>query len=114
MLGLIGIYGVFSYTVSQRTREIGIRMSLGAAPEDVLRMVLGEAVGLAVIGMAMGVTCAFVLSRYLSTLLFGVAPTDTVTYTVAAIGVIAAALLAACVPARRAIRVDPAMCLRAE
>ncbi|HLJ49212.1 MAG TPA: ABC transporter permease [Bryobacteraceae bacterium] len=113
-LGLIGIYGVFSYAVSQRTREIGIRMSLGAAPGDVLRMVLGEALGLAVVGMAIGVAGAALLSRYIATLLFGVAPTDLGTYLLAALGVITAALLAACTPTRRAMRIDPASCLRSE
>jgi putative ABC transport system permease protein len=114
VLGLIGIYGVLSYAISQRTREIGIRLALGAGPADVLRMVLGETLILAAAGLIAGGTGALVLSRYLGTLLFGVHPADPATYLVAAIGIPLAALLAAYTPARRAMRVDPAHSMRAE
>ena len=113
-LGLIGIYGVLSYAVSQRTREIGIRLALGAAPSDLLRMVLTEAMALAGAGVAAGLGAALLLSRYLGSLLFGVKAADPSTYLAAAAGVPIAALLAAYLPARRAMRVDPARSLRAE
>jgi len=114
VLGLAGIYGVLSYAISQRTREIGIRLALGAAPSGVLRMVLGEALALAAAGVAIGIVAAFGLSRFLDSLLFGVRASDPATYLVAAAGVPIAALLAAYTPARQAMRVDPATSLRAE
>jgi putative ABC transport system permease protein len=113
-LGLIGVYGVLSYSVRQRTREIGIRLALGAAPRTILRMVLGEALRLAGAGMAAGFIAALFLSRYLQTLLFGVAALDPLTYAVAALSLPVAALLAAYIPALRATRIDPATSLRAE
>lgn len=114
LLGLVGIYGVLSYAISQRTREIGIRLALGAAPADVLRMVLWEAMALAAAGVVLGIVSAFLLSRFLDSLLFGVRASDPATYFVVAVAVPCAALLAAFVPARRAMRVDPAYSLRAE
>jgi len=114
VLGLAGIYGVLSYAISQRTREIGIRLALGAAPADVLRMVLSEALALALAGVAAGIVAALLLSRYLDSLLFGVRSFDPATYLLAAVAVPLAALLAAGTPARRAMRVDPATSLRAE
>jgi ABC-type antimicrobial peptide transport system permease subunit len=113
-LGLIGVYGVLSYSVRQRTREIGIRLALGASPERVLRMVLGEALRLAGAGVAAGLLAALFLSRYLQTLLFGVTAFDPLTYAVAALSLPVAALMAASVPALRATRIDPATSLRAE
>jgi putative ABC transport system permease protein len=113
-LGLVGVYGVLSYSVRQRTREIGIRLALGASPEVVLRMVLGEALRLAGVGVAAGFVAALFLSRYLQSLLFGVTAFDPLTYVVAALSLPIAALLAAYIPALRATRIDPAMSLRAE
>ena len=114
LLGLAGIYGVLSYVISQRTREFGIRMALGAAPGDVLRMVLGEAIGLAVAGVAAGGAASLAFTRYLNSLLYGVQASDPVTYGTASLAVAVAALAAACLPAMRATRVDPARSLRAE
>ena len=114
VLGLVGVYGVLSYSVRQRTREIGIRLALGATQGEVLRMVLGEALGLAAAGVTLGLAAALLLSRYLESLLFGVKAGDPATYVVAALAVPCAALLAAYQPARRAMRVDPAASLRAE
>jgi putative ABC transport system permease protein len=114
VLGLVGVYGVLSYSVRQRTREIGIRLALGASQGEVLRMVLGEALGLSAAGVAAGVLAAVLLSRYMAALLFGVTAFDLPTYAVVAISVPCAALLAAYAPARRATRVDPATSLRSE
>jgi putative ABC transport system permease protein len=114
VLGLVGVYGVLSYSVRQRTREIGIRLALGASQGEVLRMVLGEALGLSAAGVAAGVLAAVLLSRYMAALLFGVTAFDLPTYAVVAVSVPCAALLAAYAPARRATRVDPATSLRAE
>ncbi|HEY2013118.1 MAG TPA: ABC transporter permease [Bryobacteraceae bacterium] len=114
VLACVGIYAVVSYSVEQRTREMGIRLALGAAPAFILRMVLGEGLALAGSGIVAGLLASVALTRYLETLLFTVRPTDTVVYgSVSAI--LAAAALAGCYfPARRATRVDPAVVLREE
>jgi predicted permease len=114
LLGLVGVYGVLSYSVRQRTREMGIRLALGASQSEVLRMVLREAMGLAGVGVATGLLAALLLSRYIQSLLFGVTSLDPMTYVIVAAVVPCAALLAAYLPARRATRVDPATSLRAE
>ena len=114
LLGLIGIYGVLSYAISQRTREIGIRLALGASPSGVLRMVLREALALAAGGVIVGIVAALLLTRYLDSLLYGIRPADPLTYLAAAIAVPCVALVAAYLPARRAMRVDPALSLRSE
>jgi putative ABC transport system permease protein len=114
LLGLVGVYGVLSYAVKQRTREIGIRLALGAAPAGVLRMVLGEALGMSLAGVALGLLLAFPLTRYLNSLLFGISGSDPLTYIAAAVAVPCAALLAAYHPARGATRIDPALSLRSE
>ncbi len=113
VLAAIGIYGVMAYLVSQRTREIGIRLALGAARVDILRLVVGSGARLVAIGIGIGVALAFALERLVASLLFGVTASDT--SSVAAIGLLAAVALAACyLPAARAARVDPNLALRAE
>ncbi len=114
LLGLAGIYGVLSYAIGQRTREIGIRLALGAAPAGVLRMVLEETLALSAAGVTVGIGAAFLLTRYLDSLLFGVRASDPATYIAAAVVAPLAALLAAYTPARQAMRVDPARSLRAD
>jgi ABC-type antimicrobial peptide transport system permease subunit len=113
-LASVGIYGVMAYTVSQRTREIGIRMALGAQLKDVLLMVLGHGMKLTVIGAAIGLAASFALTRALKTLLFGVTPTDLLTFAAVSIALMAMALLASYLPARRATKVDPLIALRYE
>jgi predicted permease len=114
LLGTVGIYGVISYIVSQRTREIGVRMALGAREADVRRMVLRHGLLLSGTGVAVGLVAALGLTRLMSTLLFGVAPVDLVTYGVVSVGLGSIALLASYLPARRAAGVDPTEALRWE
>ena len=114
LLGVVGIYGVIAYAVSRRTREIGVRMALGAQAGAIRRQFLREAVVLSAAGIAIGVAVALACTRVMSALLFGVGPTDPATYAAVAAGLAAVALLAAWLPARRAARVDPAVALRAE
>jgi ABC-type antimicrobial peptide transport system permease subunit len=111
-LGLIGIYGVISYVVSQRTREIGLRIALGAAPASVRRMVVGQAAGMTAIGVGGGLLAAASLTRLMSGLLYGVRPLDLVTYAAVSLVITAVALAAAYLPARRAAGVDPVAALR--
>jgi predicted permease len=114
LLSAVGIYGVLSYLVTQRTREIGVRMALGAQPGNILRLLLGEGLRLAALGIAIGLVVAVGAMRLLTGLLFGVLPTDP-SILLAVTGLIAAVTLAACsVPARRATRVDPMVALRYE
>jgi predicted permease len=113
-LAVLGIYGVISYSVAQRTQEIGIRMALGAAPRDVLGMVLRHGGALAGIGVALGLAGAWGASRFIATLLTGIRPTDLLTYAGVSLLLAAIALAAAFVPARRAARVDPRVALRYE
>ena len=113
-LAALGLFGVISVGVSQRTREIGVRMALGARTEDVLRLVLREAATLALVGIAVGLVLALALSRALGTLLFDVSPTDPLTFAAAPLVLLLTALVAASLPARRAAHVDPIEALRCE
>jgi putative ABC transport system permease protein len=113
-LAVIGIYGVMSYSVAQRTREIGIRVALGAKRPQVIALVLGQSALLTAIGIVLGLSGAAMLSRYLEGLLFGVTPLDPVTFAAAAVLFTLVALVAAYGPTRRATGVDPLVALRAE
>jgi putative ABC transport system permease protein len=114
MLAAIGIYGVISYNTGQRTREIGIRMALGAQRHNVLNLVLREGLLLALTGVALGLAGALALTRFLATLLFGVGTGDPITFAGVAALLVGAALLACYIPARRAMQVDPIVALRYE
>jgi ABC-type antimicrobial peptide transport system permease subunit len=111
-LAAIGIYGVMAYLVSQGTREIGIRMALGADRSAILSLVVRKGIALSLSGVAIGVAGAFLLARLMRSLLFGVAPTDAITFCAIPLLLLFISLLAACIPARRASQVDPAECLR--
>jgi ABC-type antimicrobial peptide transport system permease subunit len=114
LLAAIGIYGVMGYNVTQRTNEIGIRMALGAEPSQILRLFAGEGMWLATLGIGVGLGIAWVSTRFMRTLLFGVGADDPVTYAGVVVIVLGVALLASVLPARRAARVDPMEALRYE
>jgi putative ABC transport system permease protein len=112
LLAALGIYGVFSYTVAQRTREIGIRVALGAQPADVARLILGRVLRLSLAGVALGLLGTVLLARWISSLLFGVSAIDPLTLAGSCLLLAAASLAAGYLPARRASRVDPLVALR--
>ena len=112
LLAALGIYGVISYIVSERTREIGIRLALGAQKSSIMRMVLHQGLRLAIIGAALGLICALIVSHLMAGLLYSVRPTDPLTFTAVAMLFIGIALLACYIPARRATKVDPIIALR--
>ena len=114
VLAVIGIYGVMSYTVSRRTREIGVRIALGANRREVLQMVVSHGMGLVVAGLAIGTCAALGLTRLIGTLLYGVNSSDPLTFAGAALILAAAAFIACLMPAARATRIDPASALRNE
>jgi ABC-type antimicrobial peptide transport system permease subunit len=114
LLGSLGIYGVLAYLVSQRQREIGVRLALGAQRGDVLRLVVGRGLLIAVIGVAIGLVGALALTRFMQGVLYGVAATDPLTFIAVGVGLLAVAVLASWLPARRAASVDPAVAIRYE
>jgi predicted permease len=114
LLGSLGIYGVLAYLVSQRQREIGVRIALGAQSRDVLRLVVGRGLVLAVAGVVIGIVGAFALTRFMQGVLYGVGATDPLTFVAVALGLLGVAILASWLPARRAARVDPAVAIRYE
>jgi putative ABC transport system permease protein len=114
LLATAGVFGVTAYSVSRRTREIGVRVALGAAPGGILRMILGQGLRTIFIGVAIGVTASLALTRTVQSLLFGVTATDPVTFGGVTLLLVGAALLACYIPARRATKVDPMVALRHE
>ena len=114
LLGLIGIYGVIAYVVSQRTREIGIRLALGARPTDVQQIFVRYGLSLCAMGITIGVGAAAALTRVMKSLLFGVTPMDPMTFAVVPVTLLVATLAASYLPARRALAVDPVKCIKAE
>jgi putative ABC transport system permease protein len=113
-LASVGIYGVITYSVSQRTQELGIRLALGATTRDVLRLVMGEGMKPVLIGLAIGLISSFLLTRVMRSLLFGVTATDPLTFAANTLLLTAVALLACWLPARRVTKLDPMEALRYE
>ena len=114
VLAVVGIYGTISYVVGQRTREIGIRMAVGARRRDILEMIVRHGLALSGLGILVGLAGAFALTRYLSSLLFGLSNRDITTFVAVSVLLMAVAVLAAYVPARRAARTDPIAALHYE
>jgi ABC-type antimicrobial peptide transport system permease subunit len=114
LLAALGIYGVSSYAVAQRTQEIGIRMALGAQMKDVLKLVLRNAMSLVLVGAVLGLASAYAATRVMTSLLFGVTPTDLATFIAVPLLLFLVALVASLIPARRATKVDPLIALRYE
>ena len=114
VLATVGIYGVISYAVSQRTREIGVRMALGARPADVLRMILTDGLKLVAVGVVIGIAAALMLTRLLEGMVYGVSMRDPLIFVLVNLLLVTVSLAACYVPARRAMRVDPLVALRYE
>src|SRR5438552_15742355 len=114
VLRAVGLHGAISYAVARRTHEVGIRMALGAAHADVLRLIVGQGMKVVAIGLALGIGLALLSTRLISSLLYGVRPTDAATLAVASLGLVVVAFLATYIPARRAMRFAPMRALRYE
>lgn len=114
VLAAVGMYGVLSYTVTLRTREMGLRMALGAGPAQILKLIVGQGLAMTLIGIGVGTVAAFGLTELMRSLLFGIAPNDPVTFVAVPIVLVVVALVASYLPARRAARLDPMQSLRVE
>jgi putative ABC transport system permease protein len=114
ILAAAGVYGVMAYVVGQRTHEIGVRMALGAAPRNIVKMILKRGLTLALVGTAFGLAASISLTRFLGTLLYGIQPTDVTTFVAVTLTMLIVAFVACWLPARKAARVDPMVALRYE
>jgi putative ABC transport system permease protein len=112
LLAAIGVYSVMNYLVSQRRHEIGIRMALGASQREILKLVVGQGMWLSLLGIGFGIAAALLLTRIMTSLLYGITPSDPLTYIANSLMLLAVALLACLIPARRAMSVDPIVALR--
>jgi putative ABC transport system permease protein len=114
VVAMVGVYGVMAYSVKRRTHEIGVRIAIGAQRGDVLTMVVGEGLAMALIGVTIGLALSLALTRVLASFLFGVGPRDVTTFAAVSVALVVATCVASYVPARRATRVDPIRALRHE
>jgi putative ABC transport system permease protein len=114
LLAVTGVYGLLAYVVSQRTQEIGLRVALGAGRRDVIRLIVGQGLRLAAIGIVIGLVGSLGVTRVIGSLLYGITPTDPLTFAAAALFIVVVALVASYVPTQRAVGVDPLVALRSE